>query len=219
MLFDLANLSYWILLGIGVLLFLVVIVSGVGDGDVEIDAEADVDGSDFGSLEVLGWLGIGKSPLVLLLAIDLSTWGTVGWMLNVWLGSLTGSIPERFLGLGGVVLLISLSISLTIGSLLARPLGQIFASFGEDTGSDRLIGCTGTVTSKQLPYYGEGKIGQADILDSARNLVTVSVSLPSWATVVPSRGQQIVAIERQPDCYLVIAKNSADEDTWLDNSQ
>ena len=233
MLFHPANISYWCFLGIGIFLFLLVIVSGGGDDDVEvetdvdssilefdtdveIDADADVDAEgEFSPLQILGWLGIGRAPLILLLAIDFSSWGVTGWMLNVGWGNLTGKIPERFWGWGGVIFIISLSISLFIGSLIAHPLGKIFAPFGEDTSSSRLIGCVGNVTSKKLPYLREGKIGQADVLDAARNIVTVSVSLPDWATVIPVRGQEILIIDQTEHSYLAIAKDSSDRDRWL----
>ncbi len=240
MLFNPANLAYWIFLATGVLLFLLVIVSGGGDDDLDVDADVDVDAgvsadsellefdtdtdvdadadSDFSPLQILGWLGIGKAPLILLLAIDFSAWGVTGWMLNVGIGNITGSIPAGFFGLGGAVLISSLCFSLFLGSLIARPLGKIFASFGEDVSSDRLIGCVGTVTSKQVPYLVEGKIGQADVLDPARNLVTISITLPQWATVIPHRGQQVLIIDRQKHSYLAIAKESSDEDRWLENS-
>ena len=94
MLFDLANLPYWIFLGMGVLLFLLVIVSGGGDDDIDIDADVDLDvdldvDADFGSdtdtdadgeggIEILGWLGIGNAPLILLLATDCSLLGLFG---------------------------------------------------------------------------------------------------------------------------------------------
>ena len=72
MLFHPANLPYWIFLGMGVLLFLFVIISGGGDDDVDIDTDVDTDADfDFNGL-FLGWLGIGKAPLILLLATDLS---------------------------------------------------------------------------------------------------------------------------------------------------
>jgi len=90
MLFSPANLPYWIFLGIGVLLFLFMIISGGGEQDFDIDADVDAD-ADFdadsnnqlGFGQFLGWVGIGKAPLILLLATDLSLWGVLGWMLNV----------------------------------------------------------------------------------------------------------------------------------------
>lgn len=221
--FDFANLAYWILLGIGVFLFLLVIVSGGGDEELDLDLDGDADldldsDGDFGSLQFLGWLGFGKTPLILLLAIDFSIWGLAGWILNVIVGSITGSIPVNFWGKGGIILIISFSFSLFLGSLIARPLGKIFASFGEDASSDRLLGCVGVVTSKQIPYSGERKVGQADVRDAARNLVSVPVFLPTWAKVIPGYGEQILIIERTNKGYLVIAKNSSDEDDWINNS-
>ncbi|MBD1931603.1 MULTISPECIES: OB-fold-containig protein [Cyanophyceae] len=220
MLFNPANLPYWIFLGMGVLLFLLVIVSGGGDSDVDADVDVDADAEgEFGGLEILGWLGIGKAPLILLLGTDFSLWGVIGWMLNVWVGSLTGGIPSRFFGLGGVVLLGSMAISLFLGGLISRPLGKIFASFGEDASSDRLIGCIGTVSSAFIPHQHRNKIGQVDVIDSARNLVTINATLPNWANVLPRRGEKVLVIERWEQYYLVVAKDSLDQEHWLENSR
>ena len=245
MLFDPANLVYWIFLGIGVCLFLLVIFSGGGedqdidtdiDTDVDIDAdfEADVDAdvdsdvdtdveseveadsdSELTPLTVLSWLGVGKTPLMLLLAMDFSFWGLIGWMFNVILGDISGSIPTGFFA--AAIFIASLGVSLWLGSLLSRPIGKIFAPFGEDISSDRLIGCIGTVTSKKLPYLVEGRIGQVDVLDQSHNLVTIEVGLPEWATVVPHRGEKVLIIERQKHSYIVIAQDSSDRDRWLNN--
>ncbi len=242
LLFDINNLTYWIFLGIGIFLFLLVIISGGGedqdidtdfdvdadadfeldgdidaevDGDVEnVDADIDADGGiDSNFLLILSWLGVGKSPLMILLAIDFCTWGVTGWFLNVSIGGLMGEIPQGAIAL--LIFIVSLLFSLWIGRLLSNPIGKIFANFGEEIDGERLIGCTGHVTSSKLPYLAEGKIAQADILDSASNLVTVEVSLPDWAKVIPHRGQEILIIERQKHCYIAIAKDTSDEDKWL----
>lgn len=223
MLFDLVNLPYWIFLSMGVILFLVVIFSGGGDDeldvDVDVDADADADieaDGDLSFLSVLGWLGFGKAPLILLLATDFSLLGLIGWMLNVAYTSITGDVPTGFVV--GAISGLSLFLSVAIGSFIARPMGKIFASFGEDVSSDRLIGCQGTVSSLSVPMENQGKIGQVDVLDSARNLVTINATLPSWAKVVPGRGTQVLVIDRQLHSYLVIAKDSSDEQDWLTNS-
>ena len=223
MLLDSANLPYWIFLGIGMSLFLLVIVSGGGDDDLDLDADVDadvdldaeVDGGDFDSLALLGWLGFGKAPLILLLAIDFSFWGLLGWIINIIFGGVIGSIPTELLGFGGLIMLLSLSISLSLGSLISRPLGKMFASFGEDTKSDRLIGCVGNVASKQVPYEGKASIAQADIIDPANNLVTVAVCLPSWAQEIPLNGQKVLVIEQTENYYLVIKSEGIDRDYWL----
>ncbi len=241
MLLHSANLLYWVLIGIGVAFFLLIIVSGGGDeggeldsdidinvdsngfsldADVETDMDADMDGDgeDISPFQILAWFGLGKAPLMILLGIDFSAWGVAGWTLNIILGSLTGTIPYRFFGLGGLVFFVSLFIGLWTGKLLSYPIGQIFSSFGEDVTSERLIGCVGTVSSKTIPYLIEGKIGQADVYDTASNLVTISVSLPHWADVIPHHGQQILIIDRQEHSYLGIAKDSPDEDKWINQN-
>lgn len=228
MLFDLVNLPYWIFLGMGVLLFMFVIVSGGGDDDIDLDVDADLDADisadgdsspldfdtdtdgEFSALQVLGWLGIGKAPLLLLLATDLSLWGLLGWMLNVAVG---GTVI-----FSGVVLLGSMVLALGLGGVVARPIGRAFASFGEDVSGDRLVGCIGTVSTGRIPPVEEGKIGQVDVLDPARNLVTVNAVLPDWATAIPQRGNNVILIDRSGSNYLVVVQNSADQDQWLSNS-
>jgi hypothetical protein len=224
MLFNLVNLPYWIFLGIGILLFLTVIISGGGDSDSDLDADADADAevaadarADFDLGMVMGWLGFGKAPLVLLLATDLSLWGVTGWILNVTLGSILSAVPGGFWS--SLVLIASLTISLFLGSLISRPLGKVFASFGEDISSDRLIGCIGTVSSANIPSINEGRIGQVDIIDSARNQVTIPAATPEWATTIPRRGDRVWAIDRYLQGYLVIAKDSPDEDRWLQQNK
>lgn len=247
MLFSLTNLPYWIFLGAGVALFAVVIFSGGGDEDLEVDGDLDIDAdldvdmdvdadvdvdpdiqidAPFGDgdgweglspLQVLAWFGVGRTPLLLLLAMDLTLWGFVGWVLNVTLGDVLDRPPVGFLALG--VFLGSLAFALFVGSLLSRPIGRIFAAFGEDASSDRLVGCLGTVTSAFIPLEESGKIGQVDVKDAAANLVTISAKLPNWATITLRRGAKVLVIERQNGHYLVIAQDSIDQDRWLEGDR
>ncbi len=231
MLFDIVNLPYWIFLVMGVLLFLVVTISG-GDDDLDLDIDTDVDlevslnprgryiattaQRKFRVGQILGWFGIGKAPLILLLATDFTLLGLVGWMFNVALFSRAGSYPEGLSA--GVVLAMSLVVSLLIGGLMAKPIGKIFAGFGEYANSNCIIGRQGTVSSLTIPKENQGKIGQVNILNSSRHLVTINATLPNWAEVVPGRGSSVIVIERQLHGYLVIAKDSSDAQQWLANS-
>lgn len=230
MLFSFANLPYWIFLALGIVLFLMVIFTGGGndgiDGEADVDVEADVDAdldldantdTGFSWGELLGWLGFGKAPLILLLATDLSLLGIIGWMLNVWTGRALGQIPSGFWA--GVILVLAGAIALFLGSLISRPMGQVFAQFGEDAGSDRLIGCIGTVGSAVIPARLDGRVGQVDVIDPARNLVTINTVLPEWATVMPRHGEKVLVIDRLPHYYLVVAKDSIDQESWLNSSR
>lgn len=213
--FDSANATYWIFLAIGILLFLLVIISGGGDDDADFSSDTDLDfdtDAEISLGSVLGWLGFGKAPLLLLLATDFSIWGLTGWFLNTIAGEFTGTVPDRWFGLGGAILLVSLGLSLFAGNLSARAIGPIFASFSEDTSSERLIGCEGKVTSATIP---KGRIGQVDAIDPQGNRVTLSATLPDWAEQMPQRGTDVVIIDRQPHAYIVIAKAGSDRDRWL----
>lgn len=227
MLFDLSNLPYWLFLGAGVCLFLFVIAAGGQDDDVDVDADVDLEvfvnseidvdniaaDLDLLGFNLLSWLGIGSAPLLLLLAIDLSLWGVSGWLLNVAIASWFGQ-PVTGLA-AAIVMLMSMGMALATGSLIARPLGQVFAAFGEDAKSNRLIGCLGTVSSALIPAESEGRIGQVDVIDPARNLVTVNAVVPNWAIVLPKYGEKVLVIEHQQH-YLVIALDSTDEDRWFE---
>ncbi len=218
MLYSLANLPYWIILGLGVALFVFAIAAGGGDDelDVDVEAEAEVEG-DLGIAGLLVWLGLGRVPLILLLAMDLCFWGLLGWGFNLVAAALTGSIPVTLRGPGGVILASSLVLGLWLGSLVAGPVGKLFATFGQDAAGDRLIGCLGTVTSKTIPLLTAGRVGQVDVIDTSHNLVTVSALCPSWSTITPRRGQQVLVIDQHQQGYVVIAKDTTDEDRWLAN--
>ena len=227
MFYSLTNLPYWIILGLGILLFLVAISAGGGEDNIDsndifdLDADTDVDvdaDGEMGLPQFLSWLGIGKVPLILLLATDLCFWGLTGWLLNAIAFHFLGFIPVAIIGWGGIIFLVSFWLGLQMGGLIARPLGKLFASFGQDVSSDRLIGCLGTVSSKTIPPITEGKIGQVDVSDPNKNLVTIGATIPSWATVIPQRGQQVIVIDRRKNSYLVLAKDTSDEDRWLANS-
>jgi hypothetical protein len=209
MLFSLLNLPYWILLGVGVGLFLLVILAGGGDDDLELESDLDADLDSAGG-SLWGWLGVGEVPLVLLLALDFSLWGMLGWMAQVALLGWLGSLPSS--GQFGV-LLGSLAVAVALGRCIARPIGLALAGFGEDASEERLIGRVGTVSSQEIPLGG--RIGQVDVLDAQRNRVTVSALLPEWATTAPKRGQEVILIERGSQGYVVILKDGPDEARWL----
>ncbi|ERN43136.1 protein of unknown function (DUF1449) [Rubidibacter lacunae KORDI 51-2] len=224
MLFDPGNSLYWLFLTVGIVFFALVILSGVGeeadtgpldiDIDIDADLDADVDVDDSSGRDVLlGLLGFGKAPLLLLLAVDFSVWGLTGLLLNTIAGNVLGRIPSGLFGLGSIIFLVSFAISLVAGSFIARLFANIFATFSEDTGADRLIGCTGTVSSATIPH---GKLGQAIAIDPQGNRVTISAMLPDWATVVPTCGTRVLVIDRQARAYLAIAEDSIDRERWFE---
>jgi hypothetical protein len=217
MLFSPANLPYWIFLITGILLFLFMILMGGEESELNGDADLDIETNiDLGFGQFLEWAGIGKAPLILMLATDLSLWGVIGWMLNVWLGGIFQDQQIPFIGI--VILLVSLIISLFIGKLISKPISKMFAEFSEDASSERLIGCIGNVTSVYIPSENLGRIGQVDILDPKGNFLTINAVIPDWATIAPQRGEKVIVIELKQQIYLVIAQESSDQEHWLNSS-
>lgn len=210
MLFDPAHIIYWIFLLIGIALFFLVIFSGGGDEDA---------GSESVDIPVLSFFGFGRAPLFLLLATDFSLWGLIGWLLNTGVGEVKGSLPENFWGWSGIVFVVSLVLSLWLGSLIARTLGNLFAPFGEDASSDRLLGCVGTVFSKNIPFADEGKFGQVNVRDPAGNLIKINAYLPEWAEARPYRGQEVLVVDKEGSTYFAIVKDSIDRERWLANPE
>ncbi len=222
--FASANLPYWILLGAGLGLFGTTISLGGGEedadgdaGDATDDSEAgeDTDSSDRGAPllgTLLAALGVGKAPLLILLAVDFSLWGFFGWAANVAVASGLGRMPSAFWGWGGGVFGVSLAVALFVGSFVARAIGSLTKSFSEDSRADRLIGCGGTVSSATL---SKDRIGQVDVIDPTGNRVTISVRLPEWAEQIPTRGQEVVIIDWQPEGYVAIADKGLDRRRWL----
>lgn len=201
------------------------------DTDFDLDADIDSPGPDLEAIsnmhvesevdsgltpfDILGWLGIGKAPLILLIALDLCLWGLLGWMANVIIGSMLGVIPTGIWGIP--ILLGSMAIALLLGGQIARPIGRVFASFGESASADRLVGCVGTVSSARLHKVSTGKIAQVDVLDPAKNLVTVNAVLPLWVKIQPKIGDKVLVLDRSEQAYLyfVVAKDTEDEEKWF----
>jgi hypothetical protein len=43
--------------------------------------------------------------------------------------------------------------------------------------------------------------------------------MPEWATVMPRFGDQVLVIDRSAQTYLVVIKDSPDQDQWMDTSR
>ena len=134
-------------------------------------------------------------------------------MVNVLVGSLLGNAPTGFWN--GTVLGTSLLLASINGRFIAEPIGQVFVSFGEDASRDRIIGCIGTVSSATIPVQQDNRIGQIDVLDRDRNLVTINAVIPNWASTIPKLGDKAIVIDCQPQWYVAIAQDGPDRERWL----
>ncbi len=229
MLFATENLPYWIFLGLGSALFLITFF-----GSKTHDASADATrnpSSGPNRAEVLPNDVVPRannatqsvlpskprrpySPLVLRLALNLTLWGLIGWIVNVIFGLLQGSLPQNLLQVG--ILSITLIAALALSQSLMSPIGWVITSRRKTDNLDHLVGCTGTVSSDSLRRLQEGT-AQINVVDPTGSALTVNAALPDWATIAPQQGDSVTLIERLPDAHLyyAVATDSADQDHWL----
>jgi hypothetical protein len=223
MLFNSANHPYWIFIGMGLLLFALMFMVGGGDGEMDGDGSDGNLGLDF--LPLLLWLGIGRAPLIPLIAIDVTLVGVMGLSLNTLYYQWWGQFPGGWFK--GIVGVSAISLALILGGILSFPVGRLFSAFGDDVSSDRLLGCTGQVASASIPRQSSGQIGQVDVVDLAQNQVSISAALPDWSNhPPPQRGDTVIVIAQYSpgnaqgnaqdiQGYLVVTKDSPDYHHWL----
>lgn len=122
---------------------------GLGASAVHLDVHADVDGGG----DLLGWLGIGRVPLLMLLVVFLALFGLAGLALQQFAGplSLWIAVPA------------AAAAALPLTGLGARGLARIMP--GDETtavGLDELVGRRGTIT---IGTARRGSPAQARVAD------------------------------------------------------
>ncbi len=122
---------------------------GLGASAVHLDVHADVDGGG----DLLGWLGVGRVPLLMLLVVFLALFGLAGLALQQFAGplSLWIAVPA------------AAAASLPLTGLGARGLARIMP--GDETtavGLDELVGRRGPIT---IGTARRGSPAQARVVD------------------------------------------------------
>jgi membrane protein implicated in regulation of membrane protease activity len=178
-------------------------VSDLGEpGDLDADAlvaEGDADESLLGDAgrHLLGFFGVGRAPLTLVLASLMLGWGLLGLAANELLRPLLGD-PARFIGL-------SLAIA-AIGSLLGA---KLFAEFSarvmpkdESYAIKRegLLGLTGTVV-----YPVTVSAGRVHVRDRHRTLHQLSARVAPGQPLIP-KGTQVIVASMDPDRHYLIVE-------------
>ncbi|HEX8624077.1 MAG TPA: YqiJ family protein [Allosphingosinicella sp.] len=185
---------------------------GLGASAVHLDVHADVDGGG----DLLGWLGIGRVPLLMLLVVFLALFGLAGLAIQQFAGplSLWMAVPA------------AAAAALPLTGLGARGLARIMP--GDETTAvslDDLVGRRGTITIGTArrgspaqarvsdvhgqvhyvmvePYDDDHSIGQGESvrLDRRDGNIFIAVGrtgriesgldvLPSWPVSTPSIGR------------------------------
>lgn len=189
------NIPFLVALGCSLVLALVQIVSGFGDHDADVDADADIDADVDADVDIdtdvdadadvdvdvdadaehdlhaggggglLGALGIGKVPLMLVLIGLLGSFGAVGLLVNSML-SFGGSYPAWGFPL---VLVGSFVLALPLTRALSNLFAQIAPRSSTAVSLAQLVGRVGTVVSATV----SATYGRVAVRDSHGSIHTV----------------------------------------------
>ena len=170
---------------------------GLGLGAIDLDAHADLHADG----DLLGWLGLGKVPLLVLIVVLLALFGIIGiagqQLAEAWLGApLSPWIAAPA----------ALVAALPLAGIGARGLARIMPH-DETTavGLDSLVGRRATVT------VGVARIGspaRASVRDTHGQTHYVMVQPFEEATSVPE-GSTLLLVRREGDVFIGLAEGEA----------
>ena len=124
------NLPFSVALAVMLLIGLVEAV-GLGASAMDLDADADVPG------DLLGWLGVGRVPLLMLIVVFLAIFGLVGLIIQQAVGPLPAALAAAIAGVA----------ALPLTGIGARGLARIMPRDETTAVSlDSLVGKRGTIT-------------------------------------------------------------------------
>lgn len=155
-------------------------------GDVDIDVDVDAGFSAFD--RALGFINVGKVPLVIVVSTFLLFWGVSGFMTNGIIRSALDGFPSPFIMAScGVALVVGIMATKFLSGLIARwfPSIETYSSNRES-----LLGQIARVVSGEI----NAKSGRAKVVDPYGNVLTVFCRI-SEGKEVPKRGDEIVLID------------------------
>jgi membrane protein implicated in regulation of membrane protease activity len=199
-LFTWYNIPFLVSLGLSLVFALLQLVGGFGDGDsdVDVDADADVDvdveGDFFG--DALGFLGIGKVPVMLVLMGFLGVFGLSGLLINT-------IISQSFNGYAGIAFAAAALGSLICAFMLTGRISRGFARLAPDSslavGFEQLVGRIGTVSSPQVSET----YGRVTVRDQHGGTHTVYAVL-NGGEPLPERSEvALLAYDEARRCFVV----------------
>ncbi|HEX8239834.1 MAG TPA: YqiJ family protein [Allosphingosinicella sp.] len=165
---------------------------GLGASAVHLDLHADVDGGG----DLLGWLGIGRVPLLMLLVVFLALFGLVGLALQQFAGPLDLWIAAPA----------AAAAALPLTGLGARGLARIMP--GDETTAvslDSLVGRRGTIT---IGTARRGSPAQARVSDIHGQVHYVMVE-PYDDSHSIGEGETVRLDRREGNIFIAVARTES----------
>lgn len=169
---------------------------GLGAGAAHLDAHADVDGSD-----LLGWLGVGEVPLLMLLVVFLALFGIIGLTLQQVAAAMIGASISPWIAAP-----VAFLVSLPLLGFSARGLARIMP--GDETtavGLDSLIGKRATIT---VGAASHGCPAQARVRDVHGQSHYVMIE-PNDDRQTIAAGETVLLVRREGNVFIGLAEGDA----------
>jgi len=165
---------------------------GLGGSAVDLDAHADIDG------DLLGWLGVGRLPLLVLLVVFLCMFGVIGLSLQQLAVSLTDDTLSPWLA--GTAAAVA---ALPATGLLSRPLARILPHDETTAVSiDSLVGRSAVIVTGRAT---QGSPARARVFDRHGQSHYVMAE-PDNAGQSFAEGEEIILVRRENHVFRAISE-------------
>jgi len=168
-----------------------------GDAGIDVDVDADVDAdidvdTGFSAFDrALGFVNVGKVPLVIVISTFLLFWGVSGFMTNGIIRNVLDGFPSLFIMAScGVALVVGIMGTKFLSGIIARAFPSIETY---SSNKESLLGLVARVVSGEI----NAKSGRAKVEDPYGNVLTVFCRISEGKEVL-KRGDEIVLVDYDP---------------------
>jgi hypothetical protein len=179
------------------LLIGVVQLIGLG-GDFHADAHVDVHVDADAHLDLLGWLGVGRLPLLMLLVTFLAIFGITGLVAQQVIADLTGAPLTPWIAVPAVAV-----ASLPLTGLMARGLARILPR--DHTTAVPLEALLGRPAQIVTGRASAGSPARARAEDPFGQMHYVMVE-PDVADQIFEEGETVLLVRREGECFRAISR-------------
>lgn len=160
-------------------------------GDADFDADADA------GFDLLGWLGIGRLPLLMLLVLFLAIFGVLGLIAGQFAQDWTGAALTPWIAVPGVAI-----VALPLTGLAARGLARILPrDFTTAVPLEVLVGTTAQIVTGRARM---GSPARARAQDGHGQVHYVMVE-PDGSTQVFEEGERVLLVRREGECFRAVS--------------
>ncbi|GAA4780475.1 YqiJ family protein [Stakelama sediminis] len=182
-----------------VLMLLIGVMQLIGlGGHFGLDADHDIDFDADGDLNLLGWLGLGRLPLLMLLVVFLTIFGLTGLIGQQVLDNLTGHLLNGWIAVPAALL-----FALPLTGLGARVLAPILPHDETTAVSlDTLVGRFGKITTGRAMQGSPARTRVEDRYGQAHYVMVE----PDTVGQIFEEGDAVILVRREDGLFRAISR-------------